>query len=40
MESLPKILGHTPFKTTLDEYVTEDLEEVKQNYEKVISEMF
>ncbi len=40
LESLSKILGHTSVKTTLDEYGTEDLEDVKQNYQWVISEMF
>ena len=40
IESLSKILGHTSIKTTLDEYGTEDLEEVQANYERVISEMF
>ena len=39
-ESLAKVLGHTSVKTTLDEYGTEDLEEVQSNYEKVMSEMF
>ncbi len=40
IETLSKILGHTSVKTTLDEYGTEDLEEVQTNYERVISEMF
>ena len=40
IESLSKILGHTSIKTTLDEYGTEDLEEVQANYERVMSEMF
>ena len=40
IESLAKILGHTSVKTTLDEYGTEDIEEVQENYERVIGEMF
>ena len=40
IETLSKILGHTSVKTTLDEYGTEDLTEVQENYEKVIEEMF
>lgn len=40
LETLSKILGHTSIKTTLDEYGTEDLEEVQENYEKLIGEMF
>ena len=40
IETLSKILGHTSVKTTLDEYGTEDLNEVQENYEKVIEEMF
>jgi len=40
IESLSKILGHTSVKTTLDEYGTEDLEEVQANYERVMTEMF
>ena len=39
-ESLAKILGHTSVKTTLDEYGTEDIEDVQTNYERVMSEMF
>lgn len=39
-ESLAKILGHTSVKTTLDEYGTEDLEEVQENYERMMAEMF
>ena len=39
-ESLSKILGHTSVKTTLDEYGTEDLEQVQENYEKMITGMF
>jgi len=40
IESLSKILGHTSVKTTLDEYGTEDLETVEENYAKVLGEMF
>jgi len=40
IESLSKILGHTSIKTTLDEYGTEDLEEVQANYERVMAELF
>jgi len=40
IETLSKILGHTSVKTTLDEYGTEDLDEVQANYERVIQEMF
>lgn len=40
IESLAKILGHTSVKTTLDEYGTEDIEDVQENYERVVSEMF
>ena len=39
-ESLSEILGHTSVKTTLDEYGTEDLEEVQENYERMMAEMF
>ena len=39
-ESLSKILGHTSVKTALDEYGTEDLEEVQENYERMMGEMF
>lgn len=39
-ESLSKILGHTSVKTTLDEYGTEDLEDVQENYERVMGVMF
>ena len=40
IETLSKILGHTSVKTTLDEYGTEDLETVRENYSKVLQEMF
>jgi integrase/recombinase XerD len=40
IESLSKILGHTSIKTTLDEYGTEDLETVRENYSRVLQEMF
>ena len=40
IESLSKILGHTSVKTTLDEYGTEDLETVQENYNQVMAEMF
>lgn len=30
----------TSVKTALDEYGTEDLEEVQENYERMMSEMF
>ena len=39
-ESLSKILGHTSVKTTLDEYGTEDIGTVKENYDQVINEIF
>lgn len=39
-ESLGKIRGYTFVKTTLDEYGTEALEEVQENYQKVMAEMF
>jgi len=37
---LSKILGHTSIKTTLDEYGTEDLEAVQENYERMMTEIF
>ena len=37
--SLQKILGHTSVKTTLDEYGTEDIDQVQENYERVMSGM-
>lgn len=40
IESLSKILGHTSIKTTLDEYGTEDLETVRENYSRILQEMF
>lgn len=40
IESLSKILGHTSVKTTLDEYGTEDLGTVQENYNEAIAEMF
>ena len=40
IETLSKILGHTSIKTTLDEYGTEDLEDVQENYKKIMQEMF
>ena len=40
IESLSKILGHTSVKTTLDEYGTEDIDQVQENYERVMSGMF
>lgn len=40
IESLSKILGHTSIKTTLDEYGTEDLEDVRENYAKILQNMF
>lgn len=40
IETLSKILGHTSIKTTLDEYGTEDLEDVKENYKKIMEEIF
>ena len=40
IESLSKILGHTSVKTTLDEYGTEDLGTVQENYNQVIAEIF
>ena len=39
-ESLSKILRHTSIKTTLDEYGTEDLEDVQENYERMMGELF
>lgn len=40
IETLSKMLGHTSIKTTLDEYGTEDLEDVKENYKKIMQEIF
>jgi integrase len=40
IESLSKILGHTSVKTTLDEYGTESLEVVQENYAKLVQDMF
>lgn len=40
IESLSKILGHTSVKTTLDEYGTETIDDVQENYNKAIAEMF
>lgn len=40
IESLSKILGHTSIKTTLDEYGTEDFQDVKENYEKIVGQIF
>lgn len=40
IESLSKILGHTSVKTTLDEYGTEDLETIEQNYRQVMQDMY
>lgn len=40
IESLSKILGHTSIKTTLDEYGTEDLEAVQENYQKLMSNIY
>jgi integrase len=40
IETLPKILGHTSLKTTLDEYGTEDLQTVQENYSRVMRDMF
>jgi integrase/recombinase XerD len=40
IETLSKILGHTSVKTTLDEYGTEDLETVRENYSKILQDMF
>lgn len=40
IETLSKILGHTSIKTTLDEYGTEDLETIKENYAKVTQDLF
>jgi len=34
------ILGHTSIKTTLDEYGTEDLETVQENYERLMAEIY
>lgn len=39
IETLSKILGHTSVKTTLDEYGTEDLEDVRRNYDSIINKM-
>jgi len=36
IETLSKILGHTSVKTTLDEYGTEDISQVKDNYDNFI----
>lgn len=40
IESLSKILGHTSVKTTLDEYGTEDLQTMQENYQKVMQDLF
>jgi len=40
IETLSKILGHTSIKTTLDEYGTEDLQDVQHNYELIIQEIY
>jgi len=40
IETLSKILGHTSVKTTLDEYGTEDLADVQDNYRKIIQQVF
>jgi len=40
IESLSKILGHTSVKTTLDEYGTEDLAAVQENYKRLISDLY
>ena len=40
IETLSKILGHTSVKTTLDEYGTEDLDTVRENYSRVLQDMF
>lgn len=40
IESLSKILGHTSIKTTLDEYGTEDLADVQDNYRKIMQDIF
>jgi integrase/recombinase XerC len=40
IESLSKILGHTSIKTTLDEYGTEDLADVQDNYQRTVQQMF
>ncbi|MCJ7783831.1 MAG: site-specific integrase [Desulfobacterales bacterium] len=40
IETLSKILGHTSIKTTLDEYGTEDLQDVQENYNKIMQEIF
>lgn len=39
IESLAKILGHTSVKTTLDEYGTEGLEDVKANFQNIIQSL-
>lgn len=40
IETLSKILGHTSIKTTLDEYGTEGLEDIRENYARVLQKMF
>ena len=40
IESLSKILGHSSVATTLDLYGTESIEDVQENYERLIDEMF
>lgn len=40
IESLSKILGHTSIKTTLDEYGTEGLEDVQQNYAEIMQNIW
>jgi integrase/recombinase XerD len=40
IETLSKILGHTSVKTTLDEYGTETLQDVCDNYAEVMHDLF
>jgi len=39
-ESLSNILGHASIKTTMDEYGTETLKDVQENYQKAIEEIY
>ena len=40
IESLSKILGHTSIATTEDEYGTENIEDVQENYDEAIADMY
>lgn len=40
IETLAKILGHSSVKTTLDEYGTENLEDIQDNYRRIIPQIY